>query len=153
MRLLTIGALAATLLTASAASAVPFGPTSASVAAGDPINSFYQKHVTITTCTTAGHCTLVFPTVTDMRVVITHVSCEFSLPIGSNVVGAKLTSTTGGSFNDLQVFSGDPISGFVVHAINAETYEFYDKGFQPAVAVEADAPLDTLACTLTGYHS
>jgi hypothetical protein len=152
MRLIPAAALAASFLSASAASAVPFEPSSASNAAIDPIANYYQKHESSTKCKPAAFCTLKFPKITETRVLITHVTCDAEMASGTSIISAKLLTNIPASFSYLPVFSGTPFDGSVVFGINTDTYEFFNKGDVPVMLVGFTGSTTLLECTLAGYH-
>lgn len=158
MRMIVL-ALTACFSIATGASADPFAPPPANRAAAnvnvvnDPILNSYQKRETNADCTSST-CNLVFPKVTQARVVITHVSCTIALPSSSaGILSAALVNNAGES-NFLQTFAGASFDGAYYAGANTSAYLFFDKGDVPKINIEtvggASGGSD---CTISGYHT
>jgi hypothetical protein len=149
--------LAASLSIASA-SAEPFAvppdraTTSNVNVVNDPIHNSYERRETNVSCTSST-CNLIFPNVTQDRVVITHVSCMISLQSGAGVVSALLTTNNNGASNLLQIFSGAVVAGVYFAGTNSDVYLFVNKGDAAKINIETTGTAGASDCTISGYHT
>ena len=118
----------------------------------DPLRHPYQITANSGTCQFQGDCAIVFSSVTWTRVVVTHVSCAFSLANTGAVNNAILGSTTTGAENELPAVQFANQGSLSVFGINQDTYIFFGKGEAPRLDVYSlNEPVQNLHCTLSGY--
>jgi hypothetical protein len=133
-------------------SAAAFALCVGAAKADAPITHPYQVYSTQAAACAPGDCSILFPATTQANVVISHVSCEFSIPSGGSVGKAKLSAQNFAPEQLLPAFSFSPTG--TEYGINAETYLFLAKGAQPRVDVFSNGgvPVSQYACTLSGYY-
>jgi hypothetical protein len=146
---------AATLVWASAANAAPALVQNID----EPIHNPYQQTLaaTSTSCTAEDSCLIAFPPTTATETLILHASCGFAVTTGGTALFAQLTGANGAD-NILPTFAAGTNNGAALGGINTETYLFYTKGERPEIMVSGPppspqfpAPLQSLACTVSGY--
>lgn len=125
------------------------------------INNSYQQAGQVL-CGTGG-CEMTFPPITDVKTVITAVSCTLWVTQGS-LVGFKLfsagtPSAPGTFFLPAFVWGQDPQFQSLQVAVNATTNFFMGKGDTPAVEAlvtnggTISSESNMMYCVISGYHS
>lgn len=96
-----------------------------------------------------GECAFFFSAVTQ-RSVVTHVSCEVTVPDGSKIIAAALYSEN--PRNTLPVFAYASDAGNTDYGINSDVLLSYEIGKAPEVRIHSRGPvLKFTSCTLSGY--
>jgi hypothetical protein len=117
----------------------------------DPTRHPYQQYGTAN-CPAAGNCSITLPAITAEIVLITHVSCDFTLATGGSFVVASLGSKNA---NPAFFFSASHTADGTVteYIINAGTYLFVSQTDLPIIdVVSIGTPVQGLVCTATGYY-
>jgi hypothetical protein len=118
------------------------------------LNNPYQQGSTLSDCT-ASQCEVTFAATTDVKTVITAVSCIFALPPGASVVQSAFGPDDSVKFFVQPFLYGfSNLTGFNTYGINAHVNLFLKKGDIPAfVVVSSGGNVGGLECTISGYHS
>jgi hypothetical protein len=103
----------------------------------------------------ATYCDVNFSTLTDTTTVITAVSCSINVTPGS-FVGMSLGTSFGNTRFYMQSFVFAAADSLLTVATNSATNMFFKKGERPFVEAfisNGGAPVGSLVCTISGYHS
>lgn len=185
MRTLVLAALAALLFDATGSSAAPFSSQPASNPAtkvpipvsgasidqaqanttttatqnvkdvDEPIRHPYQQTEFTNACTIQGDCAIVFPAITNPRVLIQHVSCVFALADSGAPFIVYASISAGGEFPDYVTATssgGNNGVNYTDWTINSDVYLFVNKGQSIRIDVFSEGqPVAGLQCTAAGY--
>jgi hypothetical protein len=118
----------------------------------DPVNHPYSQNAQ-TSCTSAGDCSIVFSATAAPETLIAHVSCVYFLLTGGITIYALVGNPSTSDVDYLPINAYANGGNGAWHSMNENTYLFFQSGQVPRIDVDSSGePVQSMACTISGYH-